>query len=164
MSETRKNILNSQCKDILYVSKYFEEQASDPSTTPVNAYIQKTVDATSISERSIRRIGKEQYDTVVLLSPPKTRYREPRKPVDDFDRCAIRNKIHELYTVRRQLPTIAKLHESLKDDIKFDGSVSLLRKVGFIWKRSQGRRKVIIERYGIVDLLCRYLNKIREYH
>jgi hypothetical protein len=51
----------------LYVSKYFEEQASDPSTTPVNAYIQKTVDATSISERSIRRIGKEQYDTVVLL-------------------------------------------------------------------------------------------------
>jgi uncharacterized protein (UPF0305 family) len=61
--ETRKNILNSQCKDILYVSKYFEEQASDPSTTPVNAYIQKTVDATSISERSIRRIGKEQYDS-----------------------------------------------------------------------------------------------------
>jgi hypothetical protein len=100
----------------------------------------------------------------VLLSPPKTRNREPRKPVDDFDRCAIRNKIHEFYTVRRQLPTIAKLHESLKDDIKFDGSVSLLRNVGFKWKRSQGRRKNIIERYGIVDLLCRYLNKIREYH
>ena len=55
------------------------------------------------------------------------------------------------FTVHRQLPTIAKLHESLKDDIKFDGSVSLLRNVGFKWKRSQGRRKVIIERYGIVD-------------
>ena len=165
MSETRKKIINSQCKDIVYnVSKYFEEQASDPSTTPVNAYIQKTVDATSISERSIRRIRKEQSDTEVLLSLPKTRNRKPRKPVDDFDRCAIRNKIHELYTVRRQLPTIAKLYESLKDDIKFDGSVSLLRNVGFKWKRSQGRRKVIIERYGIVDLLCRYLNKIREYH
>jgi hypothetical protein len=67
-------------------------------------------------------------------------------------------------SVRRQLPTIAKLHESLKDDIKFDGSVSLLRNVGFKWKRSKGRRKVIIERYGIVGLLCRYLNKIREYH
>ena len=64
-----------------------------------------------------------------------------------------------MYTVRRQLPTIAKLQESLKDDIKFDGSVLLLRNVGFKWKRSQGRRKVIIERYGIVDLLCRYLNK-----
>ena len=115
MSETRKKITNSQCKDIVYnVSKYFEEQASDPSTTPVNAYIQKTVDATSITERSIRRIRTEQSDTEVLLSPPKTRNREPRKPVDDFDRCAIRNKIHEFYTVRRQLPTIAKLHESLK--------------------------------------------------
>jgi hypothetical protein len=27
---------------------------------------------------------------VALLSPPKTRNREPLKPVDDFDRCAIR--------------------------------------------------------------------------
>ena len=77
-------------------------------------------------------------------------------------------KIHEFYTVRRQLPTIAKLHESLKDDIKFDRSVSLLhnivKELGFKWKRSQGRRKVIIERYDIVDLRCRYLKKINEYH
>jgi len=102
----------------------------------------------------------------VLLSPPKTRNCEPLKPVDDFERCATRNKIHEFYTVRRELPTIAKLHESLKDDIKFDGSVSLLRNIvkelGFKWKRSQGRRKVIIERYDIVDFRCRYLKKIRK--
>ena len=169
MSETRKTILNSQSKDIVYnVSKYFEQQASVPSTMPVNAYIQKTVDTTSISERSIRRIRKEKSDTGVLQSPPKTRNREPLKPVDDFDRCAIRNKIHEFYTVRRQLPTLEKLHKSLKDDIKFDGSVSLLRNIvkelGFKWKRSQGRRKVIIERYDIVDLRCLYLKIIREYH
>jgi hypothetical protein len=92
MSETWKKILNSQFKDIVYsVSNYFEQQASVPSTTPVNAYLQKNVDATSISERSIRRLRKEKYDTGVLLSPPKTRNREPLKPVDDFDRCAIRN-------------------------------------------------------------------------
>ena len=70
------------------------------------------------------------------------------------------------YTVHRQLPTIAKLHESFKDDIKFDRSVSLLRNIvkelDFKWKRSQGRRKVIIERYDIVDLRCRYLKEIRE--
>ena len=101
MSETRKDIVYN-------VSKYFEQQASVPSTTPVSAYIQKTV------------------DTGVLLSPPKTINREPLNAVDHVDRCAIRNKIHEFYTVRRQLPTIAKLHESLKDDIKFDGSVSHL--------------------------------------
>jgi hypothetical protein len=133
----------------------------------VNAYIQKTVDATSISERLICRIRKEQSDTGVLLSPPKTRNRELLKPVDDFDRSAIRNKIREFYTVRRQLPTIAKLHESLIDDIKFDRSVSLLRNIvkelGFKWKRSQGRRKVIIEQYDIVALRCRYLKKICEY-
>ena len=130
MSETWKKILNSQFKDIVYsVSNYFEQQASVPSTTPVNAYLQKNVDATSISERLICRIRKEQSDTGVLLSPPKTRNRELLKPVDDFDRSAIRNKIREFYTVRRQLPTIAKLHESLIDDIKFDRSVSLLRNI-----------------------------------
>ena len=45
------------------------------------------------------------------------------------------------YTVHRQLPTMAKLHESLKDDIKFDGNLTLLRNIvkalGFKWKRSQ---------------------------
>ena len=123
-------ILISQSKDIVYnVSKYFKQEASVLSITPVNAYIQKTIDATSISERSIRRIRKEKSDTGMLLSPHKMRNLEPLKPVDDFDICAIRNKIHEFYTVRRQLPTIAKLHESLKDDIKFDGSVSLLHNI-----------------------------------
>ena len=74
MSEKRKKILNSQSKDIVYnVSKYFEQQASVPSTMPVNAYIQKTVDTTSISERSIRRIRKEKSDTGVLLSQPKAK-------------------------------------------------------------------------------------------
>jgi hypothetical protein len=48
-------------------SKYFEQQASVPSKTPVNAYIQKTVDATSISERSIRRIRTE-YDIIMHAS------------------------------------------------------------------------------------------------
>jgi hypothetical protein len=37
--------------------------ASVPSTMPVNAYIRKNVDATSISERLICRIRKEQSDT-----------------------------------------------------------------------------------------------------
>jgi hypothetical protein len=45
----------------------------------------------------------------MILALPKTRNREPLKPVDDFDRCAIRNKIHEFYTVRRQLPSIQQL-------------------------------------------------------
>ena len=30
----------------------------------------------------------------------------------------------------------------------------IVKELGFKWKRSQGRRKVIIERYDIVDLRC----------
>jgi hypothetical protein len=40
---------------------------------PVNAYIQKTVDTTSISERSIRRIRKEKSDTGIRKGARKYR-------------------------------------------------------------------------------------------
>jgi hypothetical protein len=37
------------------------------------------------------------------------------------------------------------------------GRVDGVKELGFKWKRSQGRRKVIIERYDIVDLRCLFL-------
>ena len=48
-------------------------------------------------------------DTGVLRSPKRSG-RGPYKPVDDFDQTAIRNKIQEFYTVRRQLPTLKNLY------------------------------------------------------
>ena len=43
------------------------------------------------------------------------------KVVGDFDRCVIRNKIYEFYTVRHQLPTIQNLHDVLRAEIDFHG-------------------------------------------
>ncbi|CAC5406182.1 unnamed protein product [Mytilus coruscus] len=88
------------------------------------------------------------------------------KAVDDFDKYAIRQKIHKFYTVRRQLPTIDRLYESLKCDINIPGSKSLLKivkELGFKWKRSQTKRKVLIEKDAIVEKRIKYLHRIKDY-
>lgn len=43
--------------------------------------------------------------------------------LDDFDLCAIRNKIHSMYTVSKEVPTLSKLLAELKVDINFSGEI-----------------------------------------
>ena len=60
------------------------------------------------------------------LSSPKRGQSVEWKAVDDFDKCAIRTKVHQFYTVRRQLPTLQKLHDVLVEDINFAAGKSKL--------------------------------------
>ncbi|CAG2216936.1 unnamed protein product [Mytilus edulis] len=164
----RKRILSSHSKEIVYnVSKFFESQIQQPTSTPVKAHTERAAEATLVSEATIRRIRREKNEKGDLFSPERQKVRGPYKPVDDFDKCAIRQKIHEFYTVRRQLPTIDRLYESLKCDIYFPGGKSLLLKIvkelGFKWKRSQTKRKVLIEKDAIVEKRIQYLNRIKDY-
>ncbi|CAG2191755.1 unnamed protein product [Mytilus edulis] len=163
----RKRILSSHSKEIVYnVSKFFESMIQ-PTSTPVKAHTERAAEATLVSEATIRRIRREKNEKGRLFSPERQKVRGPYKPVDDFDKCAIRQKIHEFYTVRRQLPTIDRLYESLKCDIYFPGGKSLLLKIvkelGFKWKRSQTKRKVLIEKDAIVEKRIQYLNRIKDY-
>ena len=118
--------LGSKAKQIVAnVAKYFLHE-SKKETTPAS-YIRRTVEATGVSRTTVFKIRKEQKDTGVLRSPKRSG-RGPYKPVDDFDQTVIRNKIQEFYTVRQQLPTLKSLHEVLKTDADFPGSLNLLRK------------------------------------
>ena len=51
--------------------------------------------------------------------------------------------------------------------MNFSGSRSFLRKqvrkIGFRWRRCQNKRKLLIEKYNIVDLRCAYLRRIKAY-
>ena len=108
------------------------------------------------------KIRKEQKDTGVLRSPKRSG-RGPHKPVDDFDQTVIRNKIQEFYTVRRQLPTLKSLHEVLKTDVDFPGSLNLLRKevlnLGYRWKRTKDNRKVLVEKPAIICQRLTFYNR-----
>lgn len=169
MSERKKTPgLSSQAKEIVYnVSEYFENEIANPSNTPKTAFIIRTSEATSVSEATVTRIRREKGAKGHLDSPVTRKPYKNRTEIDDFDMCAIRNKIHEFYTVRRQLPTLKQLHQALKEDMNFPKSKSFLRKLvkqlGFRWKRCQSYRKVLIERFNIVDLRCEYLRRIEKY-
>ena len=169
MAETKRTPpLSSQAKQIVYnVSSYFKEETKTPSKTPKSGFPIKTSEATGVSERTVSNIRTEKKETGQLASRKKIESRRSSKILDDFDLCAIRNKIHEFYTVRKELPTLEKLHKVLKEDIRFSGSKSFLRKqvrkLGFRWRRSQNRRKLLIERYNIFDLRCAYLRRIKAY-
>jgi hypothetical protein len=100
------------------------------------------------------------------LKSPQRSQRGDYKPLDDFDTTLIRNKIHEFYTVRRQLPTLRNLHTVLKNDITFPGSVSTLgkevRQLGFRWKRTSNNRKVLVEKPSIVSQRLSYYMRKKE--
>ncbi|CAC5387409.1 unnamed protein product [Mytilus coruscus] len=147
----RKRILSSHSKEIVYnVSKFFESQIQQPTATPVKAFTERTAEATLVSKATIRRVRREKNEKGRL-----------------FHQKGRKQKIHEFYTVRRQLPTIDRLYESIKCDINFPGSKSLLLKIvkelGFKWKRSQTKRKVLIEKDAIVEKRIKYLHRIKDY-
>ena len=117
--------LNSKSKEIVYlVTGYFLEYRED-SRTP---YLERTAEATGVCRATVARIRREKSETGRLSSPKRSK-REPYKSVDSFDQAAIRHKITEFYTVRKQLPTLKTLHSALVADISFPGSVETLRKL-----------------------------------
>ena len=160
---SNNTILPSSSKEIVNnVAEYFNKERTQPSTLPAYAFVEKTVEATGISKRTVQRIRKE-FKSSQHLASPKHNSIGSTKPIDEFDRCAIRNKIFEFYTVRHELPTLSRLLNALKQDINFVGSKGLLRKIirelGFRWKRSKSQRKVLIEKPNVVELRLKYYAK-----
>lgn len=101
-----------------------------------------------------------------ISTPGKKRTRTKGKiEVDDFDLGVIRRKIHEFYTMKKEIPTIPKLLNILREEIDFKGSREtlrkLLRKIGFRYKKTISNRKVLIERNDISAWRANYLQKIK---
>lgn len=118
-----------------------------------------------VSEKTVSRITKEATRRKIV-TPGKSRPHPKKINLDDFDICAIRHKIHEFYTVKKELPTINKLRIELRESIDFQGSNTTLRRIlktmGFRFKRCQSKRKVLMERYDITAWRARYIERMRK--
>lgn len=101
-----------------------------------------------------------------IVTPGKSRPQPKKINLDDFDLCAIRQKIHAFYVVKKELPTVNKLVMELKEDINFQGSNTTMRRIlkrlGFRFKRCQSKRKVLMERYDITAWRARYIERLRK--
>ena len=65
------------------------------------------------------------------------------------------------------MPSVRKLLATLKERINFPYGKTKLRQLlhdmGFKWKRSCSKRKVLVERNDIIDWRCSYLMKMKRY-
>lgn len=120
--------------------------------------------------KTVYNIAKEGKDAAStskkIVTPGKSRPQSRKIDLDDMDLCAIRQKIHFFYVVKKELPTVNKLRLELKRDMDFQGSNTTLRRIlkriGFRFKRCQSKRKVLIERYDITAWRARYIERMRK--
>lgn len=123
-----------------------------------------------VSERTVTTITKEcevaASTSKKISTPRKKRCQSNKIQLDDFDLCAIRTKIHQMYVVRKEVPTLGKLLAELKNDINFNGGRTtlwkIIRQIGFRFKKCGSKRKLLMERYDIVAWRYRYLNILRQ--
>ncbi|XP_045504987.1 uncharacterized protein LOC123701527 [Colias croceus] len=121
---------------------------------------------TGLNRGTISKIKKEgSTNNGVWCTPGKKRKGRPKLILDDFDKCVIRNKIREFYAVRKEVPTLRKLHRVLKEDINYCGGISslsgILKELGYKYKKCESKRKVLIERHDIVVWRAKYLRTMK---
>lgn len=121
-----------------------------------------------VSKRTVRRIAKHGMENGgQFYTLAKHRKGRPAKVLDDFDICAIRQKVHYFYTVKKEVPTIGKILAQIKEDIGYDGSREhlrkLLKKIGFRYKKKcRTNRQALLEKHIIAHKRERYLNSIMD--
>jgi len=109
----------------------------------------------------------EYKRTKTISSPNKTKiFKSIKDKVDEFDKYAIRRKIHQFW-FRRELPTLDKILCVINEDVdlpNFSRS-SLHRLLGFMDFEfvKRGRNCAMIERNDIVVWRRKYLLDIRRY-
>ncbi|XP_028040822.1 uncharacterized protein LOC114250923 [Bombyx mandarina] len=138
---------------ILKVKEFCEaEQKNQGVLIPINNVRKRVAVMTGVSEKTVSRItqeGKVAASTSKrIVTPGKSRLRAKKIDLDGFDLCSIRHKIHQFYTVKKELPTLNKLLAVLKEDIGFEGSRATLHRIlqiiGFKYKRCQSKSKLLI--------------------
>lgn len=119
------------------------------------------------SESTVRRIVLEGSKTKGKFSTPaKHRKGRPRKELDDFDLCAIRQKVHYFYSVRKEVPTLNKILTVVREDLGFNGSRAhlhkILKSIGFKYKKCKSNRKALMENINICIKREKYLKVIND--
>ncbi|PZC77689.1 uncharacterized protein LOC110376556 [Helicoverpa armigera] len=149
-----KNITTEVREIILKVKEFMdEEKRMQVPIIPLSKVYVRVSAATGVSERTVLNIVKEArlveqglLDPETLKKTPKKRVRTKGKiEVDEYDLQVIRRKIHEFYAFKKEVPTINKLLQILKEEINFKGSRETLRKIlrknGFQFRKTKNNKE-----------------------
>jgi transposase len=133
--------------------------------------MKRVIEMTGTSMSSVKIIRREAKgeETTKFESPRKRQKKRAIENValDYFDCDVIRRTIHEFYAVHKIVPTIRKLIPVLREKINFTHQRETLRKIlheiGFRFKKSQNKRKQIMERSDIILSRTQFLRNIKRY-
>ena len=100
---------------------------------------------------------------MVVVSPlQKALHSVKKKSIYNFDRAAIRWKVHEFYA-RKEYPTIQKLLETVhQKEIFLSGKTSLkqlLKELGFKFKNHLDKTKYVMEQPRVIAQRHNFLRK-----
>ncbi|KAF8785317.1 uncharacterized protein LOC129958799 isoform X1 [Argiope bruennichi] len=164
-------IVSKERKIVRNVLRYFENECSQNQLNiQLCQPIKKAAEANGVSTRTVNRIKREVKNTGDVKSPLKRRRIGKlicsSTSLDDFDFCVIRQTVSEFYA-RNEVPSLRTLLPAVKEKINFPWKVKTLRhvlqKIGFKWKRSVDKRKIVMKRPDIVQWKYKYLRDIKKY-
>ncbi|CAH0729134.1 unnamed protein product, partial [Brenthis ino] len=159
--------IRSSAREIIYrvYRRCLLEYEAKNILSDLNNVYKRTAEMTGKSESTVRRVVLEGHrNNGIFSTPGKQRRGRPKKHLDDFDLCAIRQKIQFFYTVRKQAPMLRNLIPILREDLGYDGSHEHLRQVlkvlGFKYMKCQSERSALIEKSHIAAKRAEYLKII----
>lgn len=151
---------------IMIVNLYKNLKAENPNITKREAH-------TILSQRtgfgiySIKNTLLQYEKTGGVTSPNKSKHRVSKlQLVDEFDRNAIRRKIHQFY-FNKELPTLQKVLRAINDDedlpnFKRTSFWRLLKELNFVFVTRQ-RNSVLTERDDLIVWRRNYLRDLRKF-
>lgn len=168
--------LHSETRSVIYSVLKFFERLSEPSFRGDINFRQVqvlTAEACGVSRSSVQRIvkeakemllpGEESEDDLSFSTPGKQRNREPKIIIDDFSKISIRRIIYSYYD-RNEFPTLEKLNKTIFEQLNIKMSRptlgSVLRNLGFRYKKLTDGRSFLMERSDIVALRLEFLRKM----
>lgn len=120
-----------------------------------------------IGQRTIQTTIAKYKTTKTVSSPNKTKIRATfKEKVDDFERNAIRRKIHSFW-FKKEIPTLDKILVAVNEDpdlptFKRSTLHLLVRDLNFVFVKS-ARNSALIEKDEIVLWRSKYIEDIRKY-
>ena len=161
----KKKALSKGEKDmILNVYKNVLESNPELSISDVG---NEAARVTGVCKASVFRVISEYKKCGALNSPKKTKVRKRiSEDVDDFERNAIRKKVHEFFFLN-ELPTIDKVLKVVNDDpdlptFKRTTFYHLLKELNFTYAR-RSRKSTLIDKDEIIVWRRNYLRQIKTF-
>jgi len=176
MSSKIKNCkAHSQAREIIWnVFKYFKDKNEYMANCRLYTMTGEAIGYSTMSVRRIVYEGKKNMDLTgnstlaTFITPDKKRNNvtKIKALVDDFDRCALKRTITDMYTVEKIVPTVKLIFEKQKNFMNLGSTRTLNRiitEMCFKFRKTETNRKLLIEKHNIRLKRIEYLQKILEF-